>query len=435
MKHWPLKINLNTLVSFILFTTILLLRSEILYSQNLVPNPSFESYSKCPDDFSQLHRTLYWIYPANHDGTPDYFNSCDNTGYVSVPNNIFGNSGSYNGNGYAGFYTHFRRKGESGNYREYVQTFLNTEMVANKIYCVSFRVKRAHHDAELPIVSTNNIGMYISVGSPKIPYGINNFWPLIYYDYKPQIEEKKIINDSSSWTLVSGTYLAKGGENCITIGNFQWDINTLITGNKDNSASYYYIDSVNIRLCETTYHAEFEMPDTICVNECFNIENNTTTSFAGNTSGDVLYWNWKFEGGTPTFSDVKNPGEICYKNRGVFSISLVIYDGIKSDSISKKIVVVSDCILSAFYVPNSFTPNMDGINDSFMPEGTGITEFAFAVFNRWGQRVFETNNLSFGWDGTFNGVPCEQGVYVWKMLVIDNFGQQNATMGHVNLLR
>lgn len=412
----------------------LVLNNMALYTQNLVPNPSFESYNNCPDDISQIHRTVNWDSPENHEGTADYFNSCDKAAFIGVPKNIFGTSIAYDGKGYAGFYTYFLRGGQNMEYREYIQTSLNTTMIANKIYCISFRVKRANHDPELPISSTNNIGMYISINPIKLPSAAPNGFPLKWYGYKPQIEEKQIISGSNSWTLISGTYLAKGGEKNIAIGNFSDDNSTLISGSK-YSASYYYIDSININLCETTCHVEFEIPDTICVNDCFYPENNTTVSFAGNTSTDTLHWSWDLTGGIPFFSDLKNPGEICYYKNGVYPITLIAFEGSKSDTIRKNITVVPDCIKSAFYVPNSFTPNNDGINDLFMPKGAGIDQIVFVVFNRWGQKVFESSNLSLGWDGTFNGHRCEQNIYVWKITIVDNYGVQKDFLGRVNLIR
>jgi gliding motility-associated-like protein len=77
--------------------------------------------------------------------------------------------------------------------------------------------------------------------------------------------------------------------------------------------------------------------------------------------------------------------------------------------------VVETVCLVGLFVPNAFTPNGDGHNDRFKPLYYGTeSHFDFTVFNRWGQKVFETQSpAAAGWDGTINGTPSPAGVYVW----------------------
>lgn len=63
------------------------------------------------------------------------------------------------------------------------------------------------------------------------------------------------------------------------------------------------------------------------------------------------------------------------------------------------------------YIPNAFSPNGDGKNDILYVRGDILTDLYFAIYNRWGERVFETTQLSVGWDGTYKGKRCQQGVY------------------------
>jgi gliding motility-associated-like protein len=70
------------------------------------------------------------------------------------------------------------------------------------------------------------------------------------------------------------------------------------------------------------------------------------------------------------------------------------------------------CVEEYIVVPNGFSPNGDGVNDVLYVRGIPNIE-TFAVYNRWGEQVFETNNILEGWDGTQNGKPVEAGVYVW----------------------
>jgi gliding motility-associated-like protein len=68
---------------------------------------------------------------------------------------------------------------------------------------------------------------------------------------------------------------------------------------------------------------------------------------------------------------------------------------------------------ATLYVPNAFTPTGDGLNDLFIPLSTGIVMYNMKVFNRWGEMIFETDDLDTGWDGRYKGIFVQDGVYVW----------------------
>ncbi len=89
------------------------------------------------------------------------------------------------------------------------------------------------------------------------------------------------------------------------------------------------------------------------------------------------------------------------------------------------------------YIPNSFTPNGNKQNDVFKVyhDGAPFTEFELTVFNRWGQVVFETKEPLDAWDGTKSGLPCEQGVYSWRLDAKSKIDKKILRHGHVNLLR
>lgn len=89
-----------------------------------------------------------------------------------------------------------------------------------------------------------------------------------------------------------------------------------------------------------------------------------------------------------------------------------------------------------FYIPNTFTPNGNGLNDVFMPAIMGAEQYHFMVFDRWGMLIFETYSLYEGWDGRFKGEECQQDVYVWKVDYLDIEHKTSETrIGHVNLIR
>jgi len=78
-----------------------------------------------------------------------------------------------------------------------------------------------------------------------------------------------------------------------------------------------------------------------------------------------------------------------------------------------------------FYIPNAFTPNGDGLNDTFgaIPKYDYVNRYKMSIFNRWGQMIFETTDINAGWDGTYQGSPVMLGAYVYR-IVYEEFGQQ-----------
>ena len=98
----------------------------------------------------------------------------------------------------------------------------------------------------------------------------------------------------------------------------------------------------------------------------------------------------------------------------------------------KKIVVVLD---NDIYVPNAFTPNGDGVNDAFRVYGEGILTTGMMVFNRWGEKVFESQNTTSGWDGFYQGELQHPGVFVYYIKVTLLNGREIEKKGSVTLLR
>lgn len=90
-----------------------------------------------------------------------------------------------------------------------------------------------------------------------------------------------------------------------------------------------------------------------------------------------------------------------------------------------------------FHVPNTFTPNIDGLNERFRVYGTGIEEGEMWIFDRWGVQLFYTKDIEKGWDGRNQREPkgVAQGVYVYKIDLLDSFGELHTLVGKVNLLR
>jgi len=102
--------------------------------------------------------------------------------------------------------------------------------------------------------------------------------------------------------------------------------------------------------------------------------------------------------------------------------------------------VIEHCPATIF-VPNTFTPNGDGVNDIFIPQGKSIATMVLRIFNRWGEQLFESNDPEIGWDGTYAGQIVQDDMYVWRMeyaFYTDKDGTIGVTqnqLGHIQVLR
>lgn len=113
----------------------------------------------------------------------------------------------------------------------------------------------------------------------------------------------------------------------------------------------------------------------------------------------------------------------------VYTVTITDQNGCESSDI---VTIFYDITI---YVPNTFTPDQDEFNQTFLAYGGNINDFHMMIFNRWGELVFESFNMKIGWDGTYNGLICQDGTYVWKIVVVDAFDKKQELVGHVNLIR
>ena len=87
------------------------------------------------------------------------------------------------------------------------------------------------------------------------------------------------------------------------------------------------------------------------------------------------------------------------------------------------------------YIPNTFTPNDDELNQGFHIVIGNVKSFELLVFNRWGELIFTMDDANDYWDGSFKGLECQDGTYVWTIKFVDFFDKEYEQSGHVNLLR
>ncbi len=98
-------------------------------------------------------------------------------------------------------------------------------------------------------------------------------------------------------------------------------------------------------------------------------------------------------------------------------------------------VFLPGCIDKDVFIPNTFTPNGDGQNDILFVRGLKVDVVYFAVYNRWGELVFETNDKTKGWDGIYRSKPADVGVFGWYLKVKCFNGEETFKKGNVTLIR
>jgi gliding motility-associated-like protein len=99
------------------------------------------------------------------------------------------------------------------------------------------------------------------------------------------------------------------------------------------------------------------------------------------------------------------------------------------------VTVIVDINCGDFFIPNVFSPNDDGLNDVINVHGRCISTFNLQIFNRWGEKVFETSTLENSWDGTFRGKKMDTGVFVYKADGVSIDGQSFKMRGNITLIR
>lgn len=164
--------------------------------------------------------------------------------------------------------------------------------------------------------------------------------------------------------------------------------------------------------------------------------------FFNNISVNANTYHWDF--GDSTTSIATNTLH-TYQNPGVYTVTLVASSGVCIDTFSL-VNLVSIVEGGQFVIPNAFTPNSGGsnggavnsggLNDIFFPKTKGnVLDFKMAIFNRWGELLFVSNDINIGWDGYYKGVLAKEDVYVYKVEIKYENGGSDTKIGDFTLLR
>jgi len=103
--------------------------------------------------------------------------------------------------------------------------------------------------------------------------------------------------------------------------------------------------------------------------------------------------------------------------------------------VSCKKTANTTCAGYTFYIPDSFSPNGDGLNDTFGPKGEGTVNFEMWIYDANNKLIYHTASITVPWDGSVNGTICQQGAYIYIMNSTDECGNNHTYTGTVYLIK
>ncbi|MDT8412192.1 MAG: gliding motility-associated C-terminal domain-containing protein [Vicingaceae bacterium] len=236
----------------------------------------------------------------------------------------------------------------------------------------------------------------------------------------PYFEDNFLGND----TILCETQQIELNTNATLVDNYLWS-----TGSTDSAITvsvpgqywleisnkcYTDYDTVNVSMTpKPIYQLENEI--TLCEGD--------TISLSVNSSQNIAYWwdSYNF----PTFNPILN-----VYNEGTYYVTIHKQGCYYKDSV---IVTTKKCDID-LTIPNVFTPNQDGINDFLIIATQNVKDYAIAIYNRWGQLVFESNDKTYHWNGTFKDAKCSSGTYFY-IIEVSNEYESKTYKGTLSLMR
>lgn len=186
--------------------------------------------------------------------------------------------------------------------------------------------------------------------------------------------------------------------------------------------------TITVTTCSAPISSFSSATSTVCQGLC--------VQFTDQSAGAPSYWSWSFPGGSPPNSIAQNP-LICYDSIGNFGVSLITMNTNGSDTLAiSNYITVKNCDCPYIYLPNAFSPNNDNENDFFIPQSTScVKSFSIIIYNSWGQKIFESNDITTGWDGSFARYTECTDVFVYKAYVEYLNGNIEQRKGNVSVMR
>ena len=234
----------------------------------------------------------------------------------------------------------------------------------------------------------------------------------------------------------------------VAVNSITWyDANNAVAGSGENLTlsnltpgvrQYYAIAQAAGGCADTSNIAATEI--LTAPTALFNAEIQKATSagvrvfFKDSSTGGASSWKWYPEYPDRNASSGAQNLNYLYSRLGKVSAMLVVQNGQGcKDSLVKEYVLISDELI---FVPTSFSPNGDNYNEYFKPDGlSAIASYEMVIYNRWGAKIFETQDATQGWDGNYMGDPAPQGGYAYYINLVFLTGKREVIHGGFTLLR
>lgn len=219
---------------------------------------------------------------------------------------------------------------------------------------------------------------------------------------------------------------------------------SLIDANVSVNERYYCYKLVNEDFCGRLSPESNEACTILLTGEALPLQNKLNWTAYKEWRGGVSHYEvWKSAGGL-SFSMIATlpPSELQYVDidlsgtAGTYMYYVIAVEDTGSPNATSR---SNEIILEqqpSVFIPNSFTPNNDGVNDNWFTVSSFVKDFDLSVFNRWGNLVYRTNSITQKWDGTLDGNKVPDGTYVY-LLKYTGFGEasEKTVTGQLNILR
>jgi gliding motility-associated-like protein len=227
------------------------------------------------------------------------------------------------------------------------------------------------------------------------------------------------------WDLDNGAAFGGNGSTaygCYLSAGIHTVIASLTSTNGCRNSGTYTIEAYPRPVAEYIYQ-----PTKPIVNINSNIQFTDVSNGA-----NIVSWRWDFTNVGLHISTQQHPN-FNYTEAGDYYAALVVTSdhGCK-DTVMKKITVGEDF---GIWIPNTFTPDGSGVNDTFQPKGYGIVNYEISIYDRWGENLYKGNDFGRGWDGYYKDQLCKTDVYVYRIMITNVYGKSLEYVGHVNLIR
>ncbi|MFT6384678.1 MAG: gliding motility-associated-like protein [Bacteroidia bacterium] len=241
-------------------------------------------------------------------------------------------------------------------------------------------------------------------------------------------------NIDYKYTLKSDYQTFNGVGNTLQYTDLKYGEYSLTTKLSDDNGCKNETTQDNIVVVYPKPKAEFTMAnkDRLALSERELLLNNFSSSIEGPLNSK---WFYAKNGKSTLFSTYSSPIYELPADTGRFQIMLIASSAKEcSDTFTTHVVLVPDIIA---FIPNAFTPDNKGpeSNATFSVISDHAQAFKIEIYNKWGQKVFESKDINNSWDGTFLGQHCPNGVYVYSIDLINKTGVEYSYQGTVNLIR